>query len=233
MKSVSNMMKLSTTLRSGSIGTGADEGAGAAEHRGVGQRDQKLGRRQRHAAGERDHDGDKDDDDRGVVNPGRDEGHQHNQQKYHGPVGKMRGVVESSGEAVEGTFATGANVRADATVDAIRQFLKEMDNYRNSGPTPVELAYMRSAVSQQDALSYETLGQKAGFLLQMIMYDLKPDYVQAQNNLIKTVSPETLKASAARWLDPAEMVIVVVGDKQKLEKPLKELHLPIYPLQLP
>ena len=132
-----------------------------------------------------------------------------------------------------GTFATGANVRTDATVDAIRQFLKEMDNYRKSGPTPVELAYMRSAVSQQDALSYETLGQKAGFLLQMVMYDLKPDYVQAQNNLIKTVSAETLKASAARWLDPAEMVIVVVGDKQKLEKPLKELHLPIYPLQLP
>ena len=29
------------------------------------------------------------------------------------------------------------------------------------------------------------------------------------------------------------MVIVVVGDKQKLEKPLSELHLPIYPLQLP
>jgi zinc protease len=132
-----------------------------------------------------------------------------------------------------GVFATGANVRTDATVDAIRQFLKEMDGYRKSGPTPVELAYMRSAVSQQDVLSYETLGQKAGFLLQMIMYDLKPDYVQAQNNLIKTVSPETLKASAARWLDPAEMVIVVVGDKQKLEKPLSELHLPIYPLQLP
>ncbi|MGL5814359.1 MAG: M16 family metallopeptidase [Aeromonas sp.] len=132
-----------------------------------------------------------------------------------------------------GVFATGANVRTDATVDAIRQFLKEMDGYRKSGPTPVELAYMRSAVSQQDALSYETLGQKAGFLLQMIMYDLKPDYVQAQNQLIKTVSPETLKASADRWLDPADMVIVVVGDKQKLEKPLAELHLPIYPLQLP
>ncbi|WP_349919624.1 M16 family metallopeptidase [Aeromonas veronii] len=132
-----------------------------------------------------------------------------------------------------GVFATGANVRTDATVDAIRQFLKEMDGYRASGPTPVELAYMRSAVSQQDALSYETLGQKAGFLLQMIMYDLKPDYVQAQSQLIKTVSPETLKASAARWLNPADMVIVVVGDKQKLEKPLAELHLPIYPLQLP
>ncbi|MGL4933731.1 MAG: M16 family metallopeptidase [Aeromonas sp.] len=132
-----------------------------------------------------------------------------------------------------GTFATGANVRADATVDAIRQFLNELDNYRASGPTPVELAYMRSAVSQQDALSYETLGQKAGFLLQMVMYDLTPDYVQAQSKLIKTVSPESLKASAARWLNPAEMVIVVVGDKQKLEKPLQELHLPIYPLQLP
>ena len=29
---------------------------------------------------------------------------------------------------------------------------------------------MRSAVSQQDVLSYETLGQKAGFLLQMIIF---------------------------------------------------------------
>lgn len=132
-----------------------------------------------------------------------------------------------------GVFSTGANVRADATVDAIRQFLKELDGYRASGPTPVELAYMRSAVSQQDALSYETLNQKAGFLLQMIMYDLKPDFVQAQSQLIKTVSQETLKRSATHWLDPDQMVIVVVGDKQKLEKPLAELHLPIYPLQLP
>ena len=65
------------------VSAGADEGAGAAEHRGVGKRDQKLGRRQRHAAGERDHDGDKDDDDRGIVDPGRDEGHQHDQQKNH------------------------------------------------------------------------------------------------------------------------------------------------------
>jgi zinc protease len=132
-----------------------------------------------------------------------------------------------------GVFATGANVRADATVDAIRQFLKELEAYQGSGPTPVELAYMRSAVSQQDALSYETLSQKAGFLLQMIMYDLKPDFVQAQSQLIKTVSQETLKQSAAHWLDPKQMVIVVVGDKQKLEKPLSQLHLPIYPLQLP
>ncbi|MGL4249374.1 MAG: M16 family metallopeptidase [Aeromonas sp.] len=132
-----------------------------------------------------------------------------------------------------GAFTTGANVRADATVDAIRQFLKEMDGYRATGPTPVELSYMRSAVSQQDALAYETQGQKANFLLDMVMYNLKPDYVQQQNKLIKTVSAETLKASAARWLNPADMVIVVVGDKQKLEKPLQALHLPIYPLQLP
>ncbi|PJG59563.1 M16 family metallopeptidase [Aeromonas cavernicola] len=132
-----------------------------------------------------------------------------------------------------GTFATGADVRSDATVDAIRQFLQELDNYRTTGPTPVELAYMRSAVSQQDAISYETLDQKASFLLQMIMYDLQPDYVQAQTQRIKTVASAELKASAAHWLDPAQMVIVVVGDKQKLEKPLQELHLPIYPLQLP
>ncbi|MEW7865809.1 M16 family metallopeptidase [Aeromonas diversa] len=132
-----------------------------------------------------------------------------------------------------GVFAVGADVRADATVDAIRQVLLELDKYRKEGPSANEMEYLRSAVTQQDALSYETLDQKAGFLLQMIMYQLGPDFVARQGEIIKTIKPQALKALAERWLDPAQMVIVVVGDRKALEKPLQELHLPIYPLPAP
>lgn len=132
-----------------------------------------------------------------------------------------------------GVFAVGADVRADATVDAIRQVLKELEQYRKAGPSAKEMDYLRSAVTQQDALAYETLDQKAGFLLQMIMYQLGPDYVARQSEIIKGITPQALKAQAERWLDPAQMVIVVVGDRQALEKPLQELHLPVYPLPAP
>lgn len=132
-----------------------------------------------------------------------------------------------------GVFAVGADVRADATVDAIRQVLKELEQYRKAGPSAKEMDYLRSAVTQQDALAYETLDQKAGFLLQMIMYQLGPDFVARQSEIIKSITPQALKAQAERWLDPAQMVIVVVGDRQALEKPLQELHLPVYPLPAP
>ncbi|MGL5286204.1 MAG: M16 family metallopeptidase [Aeromonas sp.] len=131
-----------------------------------------------------------------------------------------------------GFFSVGADVRANATVDAIRQIMQEFKKYRSQGPSANEMAYLRSAVTQQDALSYETLDQKAGFLLQLVVYGLDPDVVNQQGKIITDVSAKDLKALANEWLDPAKMVIVVVGDRSKLEKPLKELHLPVYPLSL-
>ena len=65
---------------------------------------------------------------------------------------------------------------------------REMDGYRKSGPTPVSWPTCQRRLPAGCALLRDP-GAEGGFLPQMIMYDLKPDYVRAQNNLIKTVSP--------------------------------------------
>ncbi len=127
-----------------------------------------------------------------------------------------------------GEFVVSSDVRADATVDALRQLLKAAGAYGRSGPTPAELAYLKSAFSRQDALSYETLGQKAGFLLTLATLQQQPDFIARQQQLVQTISARQLQHQAARWLDPDKMVIVVVGDAKRLEKSLAELHLPIY-----
>jgi len=67
-----------------------------------------------------------------------------------------------SGNRDTGDFVCSSDVRADATADAIQLLLQQMQGY-HSGPDDKELAYLKSAFSRQDALSYETLGQKAGF----------------------------------------------------------------------
>ena len=133
-----------------------------------------------------------------------------------------------TGNRDAGVFLVASDVRGDVTAEAIKNILQEFEQFKEQGPSAAELAYLRSSYSQQDALAYETLGDKAGFLLQLAMMKLSPDYLAKQQQIVAKVDQVRLTELAAQWLDPADMVIVVVGDKAKLEKSLQSLNLPLY-----
>lgn len=137
-----------------------------------------------------------------------------------------------TGNRDAGVFLVATDVRADVTSEAIENILHEFTQLQKQGPTAKELAYLRSSYSQQDALAYETLSNKAGFLLQLAMMELSPDYLAQQQEIVSKVDAGTLTKLAQQWLDPSDMVIVVVGDKAKLEKSLSKLHLPLYDFTL-
>ena len=133
-----------------------------------------------------------------------------------------------TGNRDAGVFLVATDVRGDVTAEAIKNILQEFKQFKKEGPNEDELAYLRSSYSQQDALAYETLSNKAGFLLQLAMMELSPDYLEQQQKIVSDVDAKALTALAKQWLDPGDMVIVVVGDKAKLEKSLSELHLPLH-----
>ena len=133
-----------------------------------------------------------------------------------------------TGNRDAGVFVVATDVRGDATVPAIENILAEFSRFREQGPSQEELSYLRSSYSQQDALSYETLGNKAGFLLQLAMMQLSPDYLNEQQQIVADIDSKALTELAEQWLDPSDMVVVVVGDKEKLEKSLAQLHLPLH-----
>nr|WP_245748841.1 insulinase family protein [Oceanisphaera psychrotolerans] len=133
-----------------------------------------------------------------------------------------------TGNRDAGVFVVATDVRGDATVPAIENILAEFSRFREQGPSQEELSYLRSSYSQQDALSYETLGNKAGFLLQLAMMQLSPDYLNEQQQIVADIDSKALTELAEQWLDPGDMVVVVVGDKEKLEKSLAQLHLPVH-----
>lgn len=133
-----------------------------------------------------------------------------------------------TGNRDAGLFLVASDVRGDATAESIKNILQEFTQFKEAGPTKKELAYLRSSYSQQDALAYETLSNKAGFLLQLAMMNLSPDYLERQQEIVQNMDAQSLNKLAKEWLDPSEMVILVVGDKSKLEKSLRELHLPLY-----
>lgn len=120
-----------------------------------------------------------------------------------------------------------AQVRADVTVESIKEFISEMNKFKKDGMTVDELNFMRLAVGQQDALKYETPGQKAHLLGKILTYSLDDDFIDEQNELIETLGRDKLNSLAAKWFDPAQYQIVVVGDEKELLPKLKSLGVPV------
>jgi zinc protease len=121
-----------------------------------------------------------------------------------------------------GPFTAQAGVRADATAASVKEFMKEINNY-HTGITDEELAFLQSSVGQSDALRYETGQQKAGFLSRLVEYDLKPDYVNQQADILKNLKKEDVAASVTKYLPGDKMYILVVGDRAKAFPGLSEL----------
>ncbi|MGZ5220692.1 MAG: insulinase family protein, partial [Chitinophagaceae bacterium] len=98
--------------------------------------------------------------------------------------------------------------------------------------TEEELNFMKSAIGQRDALRYETGFQKAGFIGNILDYNLPADYVDQQNNIIKNITKEEINALAKKWLTTDKMNILVVGDKAKILPGLEKLGYEIIELDV-
>lgn len=128
-----------------------------------------------------------------------------------------------SGTKDYGTYTAQAGIRTDATADGIVQFENEIRNYAESGISEPELSFTRKAIGQRDARSYETPGQKLGFLSQILVYDLDDDFVDVQNDILTSIGQEELNELASEYLTMDDMIIVVVGDKQVILPDLESL----------
>ena len=129
-----------------------------------------------------------------------------------------------------GRFFLKTAVRNDVTADAIAEIMKEIDGFAREGMTEAELAFTRSAIGQNDALAYESLGQKASILALNLRYDLDPAWPLEQHEILMSVPLQELNALAAEHFQPDDMIILVVGDKDALLEELRALGRPVVEL---
>jgi zinc protease len=126
-----------------------------------------------------------------------------------------------------GSFEFSGEFKSAATVDAITTALAELEAYASTGPTQAEYQYMQNAVSQSDALRYETPGAKLGLLDQILTYQLPLDYRNEQKALLQATDRATLVQLAAKLLQPENLAIIVVGDAATLKPQLQKLPWPL------
>ncbi|RYE05129.1 MAG: insulinase family protein, partial [Sphingobacteriaceae bacterium] len=121
-----------------------------------------------------------------------------------------------NGDRYSGDFLFSSGIRAASTDSALVDLMSSIKNYNKTGPTPAEVAFMKTAIGQRDALRYETGPQKAAFIARILEYDLPADYVTAQTKMLTGATPEELKTTAGKYLNPDKLNILLVGDKAKI-----------------
>ena len=120
-------------------------------------------------------------------------------------------------------FTASAGIKASATDSAVIEFIKEIKGFQENGITDDELNFMRNSIGQRDARRYETPFQKAGFLGNIIRYDLDGSYVDKQADIIKNITREEINSLAKKYLNTDNAYILVVGDGASNRDKLKAL----------
>jgi len=135
----------------------------------------------------------------------------------------IRGGFSPSYKDLPGTYTISAGVKARATDSAIVEIIDELVRYKNNGITDEEFAFTKSALVASEALEYESIGQKAGYILQMANRNLPVDYADQQLRILQSMTKEQVNSLAKEQLNLDNLVVVVAGDLLEVQPKLEAL----------
>jgi predicted Zn-dependent peptidase len=125
-----------------------------------------------------------------------------------------------------GPFVLQASVQSETTVDAVREALGEIRAIRSERPvTAHELELGRAALTRGYPRNFETADQIARAAAQLALYDLPDDYFTKFVPTVLALREDDVTRAAAAHLDPARLLTVIVGDRDKLTPTLPSLEL--------
>jgi len=110
-----------------------------------------------------------------------------------------------------GTFIATSRVRTNSTLETVTIFKTEMGKYRKDIPQEY-IDFTKSSLMKSNALRFETLGNLLSMLNTMTSFNLPDDYIKKEESFIKGLTVEKQLALVNKYIDPAKMYYVVVGD---------------------
>jgi zinc protease len=124
------------------------------------------------------------------------------------------------------TFSINAPVQTDATKGAMAEIRKELNDIVGKRPySAAELDTVRTNTILGMASRWETNDAVMASLDDIDTYSLPADYWDKYAAIYRTVTPADVQAIARRLIPDQNQVWVVVGDRAKIEKGIRELNI--------
>ena len=116
-----------------------------------------------------------------------------------------------------GYFSVSAAVRNDVVAASLTEIFYEMDKLRSLPVPEPELAEAQNYLSGIFSMGLATQDGLLSQLAMVALNELPDDYLETYREKVRAITLEELLATARKYLDSANMQIVVVGDRAHIE----------------
>ncbi|MBN1391721.1 MAG: insulinase family protein [Sedimentisphaerales bacterium] len=123
----------------------------------------------------------------------------------------------------EGEFEIGTFTKTESTAEAVRAVLEEIGRLKTEGPSEKELENSRSYILGSFVRGRETPQQIAGDLWLIESQGLGKDYLERLLDGIAKAKQTDCENLVEGTIEPEKLVIVVVGEAEKLKEALEEI----------
>lgn len=123
-----------------------------------------------------------------------------------------------------GSFLTGAAVQTAVTDKSLVEFMNELNGILK----PVaddELTRAKNYLALGYPEGFQSVGQIAGQLGDLVIYNLRDDYFNMYIQRVLAVTKADVERVAKKYLDPEKLAIVLVGDRSVIEQGVRALNL--------
>src|SRR5271169_1133772 len=117
-----------------------------------------------------------------------------------------------------GYFSVSAAVRNDVVAASLTEMFYELDKLR-ALPVPAgEFADAQNYVSGMFSMGLATQSGLLSQLATVAINELPDDYLETYRDKVRAMTPADLQATARKYMDSANMQIIVVGDRRQIEE---------------
>ncbi len=123
-----------------------------------------------------------------------------------------------------GPFIASSQVQTEVTDKALQEFFNEFK--RINEPIPVEdMTRGKNYLALGYSDNFQTVSDISGQIEDMIRYNLPENYFNEYVEKILNVPADEVNNSAKKYINSEQMLVVIVGDKAKIEDGIKKLNL--------
>jgi zinc protease len=135
----------------------------------------------------------------------------------YGAYSRLRSYAE------DGLLMAGANVRADVTVESLKEILGEFDRMRKTRPEEAEMERAQAEIIGSFIRQMEMPGSIGALELSRRIMQLPDDYYNNFIPAVRQTSAEDVTMVSERFLDKETVLTTVVGDRAVVESGLREV----------
>jgi predicted Zn-dependent peptidase len=132
-------------------------------------------------------------------------------------------LLDTKGQSM---FVGYAPVQTDKSAESAIEMKKEIENFISAKPaTQEEFSKVQSNAVMQLPGGWETNAAVVAALEEQVKYNRGKDYWPNYANKIKTLSLKDIQSAATKVIQPGQMTWLIVGDRKKIEKSIRDLNL--------